>query len=46
MHFGTFPLTTEAIDEPLRALDDACRARNVVPSRFRTLAFGESVRLG
>ena len=27
MHFGTFQLTTEGIDEPLRALDDARRAR-------------------
>ena len=23
MHFGTFQMTTEGIDEPLRALDDA-----------------------
>jgi L-ascorbate metabolism protein UlaG (beta-lactamase superfamily) len=46
MHFGTFQMTTEGIDEPLRALDHACRARKVPPSRFRTLGFGESVRLG
>jgi L-ascorbate metabolism protein UlaG (beta-lactamase superfamily) len=46
MHFGTFQLTTEGIDEPLRALDDARRARNIAPSRFRTLGFGESARLG
>ena len=26
MHFGTFQLTAEAIDEPLRALDQARRA--------------------
>jgi L-ascorbate metabolism protein UlaG (beta-lactamase superfamily) len=45
MHFGTFRLTTEGIDEPLRALDEARRARNITPSRFRTLAFGESLRL-
>jgi L-ascorbate metabolism protein UlaG (beta-lactamase superfamily) len=45
MHFGTFQLTTEGIDEPLRALEEACQARNVPPSRFRTLGFGESVRL-
>src|SRR5207245_10899792 len=45
MHFGTFQLTTEGIDEPLRALEDACRARNIAPSRFRTLRFGESMRL-
>jgi len=43
MHFGTFQLTTEAIDEPLRALDAACRSRNV--ARFRTLHFGDSLVL-
>ncbi len=46
MHFGTFQLTSEGIDEPLRALDDARRARSVAPSTFRTPGFGESVRLG
>jgi L-ascorbate metabolism protein UlaG (beta-lactamase superfamily) len=45
MHFGTFQMTTEGIDEPLRALEDARRARNIPPSQFRTLGFGESVRL-
>jgi len=45
MHFGTFQLTTEGIDEPLRALDEARRARNVTPLQFRTLGFGESMRL-
>ena len=46
MHFGTFQLTTEGIDEPVRALEVACRSANVPPSRFRTLDFGESLRLG
>ncbi len=46
MHFGTFQLTTEGIDEPLRALEDACRVRNIPPTRFRTLGFGESTRVG
>jgi len=46
MHFGTFQLTTEGIDEPLRALEEACRARNIPQSRFRTIGFGDSVRLG
>jgi hypothetical protein len=46
MHFGTFQLTTEGIDEPLRALDEACRAKNIPRSQFKTLGFGESVRLG
>jgi L-ascorbate metabolism protein UlaG (beta-lactamase superfamily) len=45
MHFGTFQLTTEGIDDPLRALEDARRARDIPLSRFRTLGFGESVRL-
>jgi L-ascorbate metabolism protein UlaG (beta-lactamase superfamily) len=45
MHFGTFQMTIEGIDEPLRALEDACRARNIPQSRFRTLGFGESARL-
>ena len=46
MHFGTFQMTPEGIDDPLRALEEARRARNIPPSRFRTLDFGESVRLG
>jgi len=45
MHFGTFQMTLEGIDEPLRALEDARLARNIPPSRFRILQFGESVRL-
>jgi L-ascorbate metabolism protein UlaG (beta-lactamase superfamily) len=45
MHFGTFQMTTEGIDEPLRALEEACRVRNIPPSRFRTLGFGDSIRL-
>jgi L-ascorbate metabolism protein UlaG (beta-lactamase superfamily) len=46
MHFGTFQLTLEAIDEPIRALADARRSRSVSDSRFRTIGFGESVRVG
>jgi L-ascorbate metabolism protein UlaG (beta-lactamase superfamily) len=47
MHFGTFQLTTEGIDEPLRALEEARRARNIDASRFGTLRFGgsETVRV-
>jgi L-ascorbate metabolism protein UlaG (beta-lactamase superfamily) len=44
MHHGTFQLTTEGIDAPLRALDEACRANLVAPSRFRAIGFGESLR--
>jgi len=46
MHFGTFQLTTEGIDEPVRALEQARLAKQVEPSRFRTIGFGESVRVG
>ena len=42
MHFGTFQLTTEGIEEPLRALEEARRANNIPESRFRALGFGES----
>jgi len=45
MHFGTFQLTAEGIDEPLRALDAARQAHEVPAGRFRALAFGESMRL-
>jgi L-ascorbate metabolism protein UlaG (beta-lactamase superfamily) len=46
MHFGTFQLTTEGIDEPVRALDQARLAHHVEPSAFRAIGFGESVRVG
>src|SRR5262249_1612312 len=45
MHFGTFRLTTEGIDEPLRALDEARRAKDVPGSQFEALRFGESLPL-
>ncbi len=45
MHFGTFQLTTEGIDEPLRALEEARRARDIPSSQFRAPGFGESMRL-
>lgn len=45
MHFGTFQLTAEGIDEPIRDLTAACLERNVPSSSFRVLDFGESVRL-
>ncbi len=45
MHFGTFQLTTEGIDEPLRGLEESCRARKLPAPVFRTMGFGESVRL-
>jgi len=45
MHFGTFQLTAEGIDDPIHALAEACRERDVPSTRFRTLGFGESMRL-
>jgi hypothetical protein len=45
MHFGTFQLTTEGIDEPIAALKDARQARDVAEGRFRTLGFGASMRI-
>lgn len=40
MHFGTFNLTDEAIDEPLRALAAAREVHGVSAADFRTLEFG------
>jgi L-ascorbate metabolism protein UlaG (beta-lactamase superfamily) len=45
MHFGTIQLTTEGIDEPIAALETACRLKDIPRSRFRTLDFGESLRV-
>jgi len=45
MHFGTFQLTTEGIDEPLRALEEARERHGIPAARFRTLAFGETLRI-
>ena len=44
MHFGTFPLTEEGIDEPLLALERA-RAHHAIPeTAFRALDIGQSAR--
>jgi L-ascorbate metabolism protein UlaG (beta-lactamase superfamily) len=43
MHFGTFQLTPEGIDEPVRELEKALRERGVPLERFRAIAPGESV---
>src|SRR5213079_3629837 len=42
MHFGTFALTPEGIDDPLIALAEALAVRGVPPQRFRAPEFGES----
>jgi len=45
MHFGTFQLTDEGIDEPTRWLRQALAERGVDPSRFVVPAFGETLTL-
>jgi L-ascorbate metabolism protein UlaG (beta-lactamase superfamily) len=42
MHFGTFQLTDEGIDDPLRALDTARGVAHVAPDAFPALDFGET----
>jgi L-ascorbate metabolism protein UlaG (beta-lactamase superfamily) len=46
MHFGTFQLTPEAIDQPVRDLTKALRDRSLSGEQFRTLEVGESIRVG
>jgi L-ascorbate metabolism protein UlaG (beta-lactamase superfamily) len=45
MHFGTFQLTPEAIDDPVIALAEALRAQGLPGDRFRTLEAGASLQL-
>jgi L-ascorbate metabolism protein UlaG (beta-lactamase superfamily) len=45
MHFGTFQLTDEAIDEPVRALREALARHGVDEKAFRVPAFGETIFL-
>lgn len=45
VHWGTFNLTDEALDEPPRALAEALRAQAVTPDNFMLLAVGETRRL-
>ena len=45
MHFGTFQLTTEALEAPLQALAQARTERGIPASEFFTLPFGDSLRL-
>ena len=43
MHHGTFQLTPEGIDEPVRALDRALDTQGVARERFQAIAHGASV---
>ena len=45
MHFGTFQLTPEGIDEPVRALAEARDRQGIAPNAFQTLEVGESIAL-
>jgi L-ascorbate metabolism protein UlaG (beta-lactamase superfamily) len=45
MHFGTFQLTDEGIDQPIEDLGRALSAAGVPPHCFETLDFGESREL-
>ncbi|HEX4048878.1 MAG TPA: MBL fold metallo-hydrolase, partial [Elusimicrobiota bacterium] len=45
MHFGTFHLTDEGIDDPVKALAESRLARGVPDSAFRPLHNGLTVRL-
>jgi hypothetical protein len=41
-HWGTFQLTNEGRDAPLKALTAALQAKGIDPDRFRPLAPGEA----
>ena len=45
MHFGTFQLTDEAIDEPARALAEARLAAGVTEAQFAVPGFGETAMI-
>jgi L-ascorbate metabolism protein UlaG (beta-lactamase superfamily) len=45
MHFGTFQLTPEGIDEPVHQLTNALQERGVPAEQFRAMDVGESVSL-
>ncbi len=46
MHFGTFQLTDEAIDAPVRALHEARARAGVAEHAFDVLGFGETREFG
>jgi L-ascorbate metabolism protein UlaG (beta-lactamase superfamily) len=43
MHFGTFRLTSEGVDDPVHALEQARLVHGISPAVFRVLEFGETV---
>ena len=46
MHWGTFKLSDEPLDEPPRRLEAERERRNLAPERVRVLAVGETLTLG
>jgi N-acyl-phosphatidylethanolamine-hydrolysing phospholipase D len=45
VHWGTFQLTDEALDEPPRALARALHAQGMTPADFQVLAIGQTLRV-
>jgi L-ascorbate metabolism protein UlaG (beta-lactamase superfamily) len=45
MHFGTFRLTDEGIDEPVRELREAMAEAGIDPAAFRVLEWGETATI-
>ncbi|HEY7169768.1 MAG TPA: MBL fold metallo-hydrolase, partial [Vicinamibacterales bacterium] len=45
MHFGTFRLTAEGIDEPVAALAHARRDQQIADDEFAVLEFGATLQL-
>jgi N-acyl-phosphatidylethanolamine-hydrolysing phospholipase D len=45
VHWGTFQLTDEALDEPVRALATALRSAGMSGQIFQALAVGETMRI-
>ena len=46
MHWGTFDLTDEPVDEPPRELERVLEAQGADVERVRTLAIGEQIASG
>jgi len=45
MHYGTFQLTAEAINEPIELLEEAKKKANIKPSEFITLPVGKAYEI-